>query len=65
MVRNALCTRTRAVTKVLEFLVLVLEASIPHPNQSAYRKVSCGDLTFATQEVIGRNMSEQPTPILF
>ena len=54
-------TLSSVVTKVLEFLILerlqmvFLEASIPHPNQSAYRKrVSCGDSIFATQEVIGR-----------
>ena len=54
-------TLSSVVAKVLEFLVLerlqmvFLEASIPHPNQSAYRKrVSCADSIFATQEVIGR-----------
>ena len=53
-------TLSSVVTKVLEFLILerlqmvFLEASIPHPNQSAYRKVSCADSIFATQEVIGR-----------
>ena len=51
-------TLSSVVTKVLEFLVLerlqmvFLEASIPYPNQSAYRKrVSCGDAIFSTQEV--------------
>ena len=35
--------------------MIFLEASIPHPNQSAYRKrVSCADSIFATQEVVGR-----------
>ena len=34
------------------------EASIPHPNQSAYcKRVSCADATFATQEVIARYLS--------
>ena len=48
-------TLSSVVTKVLEFMVLerlqmvFLEASIPHPKQSAYRKrVSCADLIFAT-----------------
>ena len=32
---------------------LSISASIPHPNQSAYRKgVSCGNSIFSTQEVI-------------
>ena len=54
-------TLPSVVTKVLEFLVLerlqiiFLEASIPHTNQSAYRKrVSCGNAIFATQEGFGR-----------
>ena len=54
-------TLSSVVTKVLEFLVLerlhmvFLEASIPHPNQSAYRKrVSCADAIFASQEVVAR-----------
>ena len=49
-------TLSSVVTKVLEFLVLerpqvvLLEASIPNPNQSTYRKrVSCGDSIFATR----------------
>ena len=57
-------TLSSVVTKVLEFLVLerlqmvFLEASIPHPNQSAYRKrVSCADSIFATQEVSGKYRS--------
>ena len=32
-----------------------LEANIPHPNQSAYRKkTSCADIILATQEAISR-----------
>ena len=36
-----------------------MEAGIPHPNQSAYRKgVSCADAIFATKEVINRYLQE-------
>ena len=35
--------------------MVFMEASIPHPNQSAYRKrMSCADFIFAAQEVVGR-----------
>ena len=51
------------MSKVLEMLLLnrletvFVEADIPHPNQSAYRKkVSCADAIFATQEIIARYM---------
>ena len=54
-------TLSSVIAKVLEFLVLdrlemvFLEANIPHPNQSAYRKrVSCADAIFGTQEMIAR-----------
>ena len=53
--------QTSVVEKVLEFLILerlqvvLLEAGIPHINQSAYKKgVSCADVIFATQEAIAR-----------
>ena len=56
---------TSVVGKVLEFLILgrlqfvLLEAGIPHINQSAYRKgVSCADMIFATQEVIARYLRD-------
>ena len=33
--------------------IILMEANIPHLNQSAYcKKVSCHDATFATQEAI-------------
>ena len=36
-----------------------MEAGVPHPNQSVYRKrVSCADAIFATQEVINRYLQE-------
>ena len=36
-----------------------MEAGLPHPNQSAYRKrVSCADAIFASQEVISRYLKE-------
>ena len=51
--------------KVLEFLILdrlhdvLLEAGIPHINQSTYRKgVCCADAIFATQEVIARYLRD-------
>ena len=54
-------TLSSVIAKVLEFLILMrlqpllLEANIPHVNQSAYQKrVSCDDAIFATQEVIAR-----------
>jgi len=53
------------ISKVLEYLILdrleplFMEAGLPHPNQSAYRKrVSCADAIFATQEVINRYLQE-------
>ena len=53
------------MSKVLELLILqrleplFKDASIPHPNQPAYRKnVSCADAIFATQEVINRYLQE-------
>ena len=52
-------TLTSMVAKVLEFLLLqrlelvILEAGLPHINQSAYRRsVSCEDAVFATQEIV-------------
>ena len=54
-------TLSSVVSKVLEKLVLgrlemnLMEANIPHLNQSAYcKKVSCADAIFATQETITR-----------
>ena len=36
-----------------------MEAGVPHPNQSAYRKrVSCAEVIFATQEVINRYLQK-------
>ena len=36
-----------------------MDAGVPHPNQSAYRKsVSCADAIFATQEVLNRYLLE-------
>ena len=56
-------TLSSVVSKVLEMLLLnrletvFVEADIPHPNQSAYRKkVLCADAIFATQEIIARYM---------
>ena len=52
------------IAKVLESLVLermqdiLKEAGIPHINQSAYRKNSCAEAIFTTQETIGRYMRE-------
>ena len=58
-------TLNSVLSKVLETLILnrleplFMEAGIPHPNQSAYRKgVSCADAVFATQEVINRYLQE-------
>ena len=58
-------TINSAISKVLETLILdrleplFMEAGVPHPNQSAYRKsVSCADAIFATQEVINRYLLE-------
>ena len=58
-------TLNSVLSKVLETLILnrleplFMEAGIPHPNQSAYRKgVSCADAIFATQEVINRYLQE-------
>ena len=54
-------TLSPVFSKVLEFLILdrldmvFMEASVPHMNQSAYKKrVSCADAIFASQEVIAR-----------
>ena len=54
-------TLSSVISKVLEFLLLerlepfFLEANIPHPNQSAYRKkTSRADAILATQEAISR-----------
>ena len=53
------------VSKVLEFLLLdrlklvLLEAGLPHINQSAYvSNVSCTNTIFATQEVVARYVHE-------
>ena len=53
------------ISKVLESLILdrleplFMEAGVPHPNQTAYRKgVSCADAIFATQEGINRYLQE-------
>ena len=58
-------TLNSVISKVLETLILnrleplFMEAGLPHPNQSAYRKsVSCADAIFATQEVINRYLQE-------
>ena len=58
-------TLNSVISKVLESLILdrleplFMEAGLPHPNQSAYRKrVSCADAIFATQEVISRYLKE-------
>ena len=58
-------TINSVISKVLETLILdrmeplFMEAGVPHPNQSAYRKrVSCADAIFATQEVINRYLLE-------
>lgn len=38
---------------------ILVEAGVPHVNQTAYRKkVSCADAMFTTQETIGRYMRE-------
>ena len=54
-------TLNSVISKVLESLILnrleplFMEAGLPHPNHSAYRKnVSCADAIFATHEVINR-----------
>ena len=54
-------TLSSVIAKVLEFLILMglqpllLEANIPHVNQSAYQKrVSCDNAIIATQEVIAQ-----------
>ena len=59
-------TLNLVISKVLESLILgrleppFMEAGLPHPNQSAYRKrVSCADAIFATQEVISRYRKEE------
>ena len=53
------------VAKVMGSLILnrleplFMEAGLPHPNQSAYKKgVSCADAIFATQEVINRYLQD-------
>ena len=58
-------TLNYVISKVLEFLILerldplFIDAGLPHPNQSAYRRsVSCADAIFATQEVINRYLQE-------
>ena len=58
-------TLNSVISKVLEFLILerldplFIDAGLPHPNQSAYRRsVSCADAIFATQEVINRYLQE-------
>ena len=58
-------TLNSVISKVLESLILdrleplFVEAGLPHPNQSAYRKkVSCADAIFATQEVVNRYLKE-------
>lgn len=58
-------TLNSVISKVLESLILgrleplFMEAGLPHPNQSAYRRnVSCADAIFATQEVISRYLRE-------
>ena len=58
-------TLNSVISKILESLILdrlepqFMEAGVPHPNQSAYRKrVSCADAIFATQEVINRYLQE-------
>ena len=52
---------TSVISKVLELLLLdwlnmvLLEAGLPHINQSVYvKQVSCDDAIFATQEVIAK-----------
>ena len=58
-------TLNSVISKVLETLILnrleplFMEAGVPHPNQSAYRKrVSCADAIFATHEVINRYIQD-------
>ncbi len=58
-------TISSVIAKLLELLLLnkmrdmLNDASIPHYNQSAYRKgISCSDAIFATQEVIARYVRE-------
>ena len=57
-------TLTSVIAKVLESLVLermqdiLKEAEIPHINWSGYRKISCAEAIFATQETIDRYMRE-------
>ena len=58
-------TLNSVISKVLETLILnrleplFMEAGLPHPNQTAYRKhVSCADAIFSTQEVINRYLQE-------
>ena len=58
-------TINSVISKVLETLILnrleplFMDAGVPHPNQSAYRKsVSCADAIFATQEVLNRYLLE-------
>ena len=52
-------TLTSTLAKVLEFLIVdqlqlfLLEAGLPHVNQSAYQRgISCAEAIFATQETI-------------
>ena len=56
-------TLTSILAKVLEFLIVerlqsfLLEAGLPHINQSAYQRgVSCAQAIFATQETIAQYM---------
>ena len=58
-------TLNSVISKILESLSLdrleslFMEAGLPYPNKSAYRKgVSCADVIFATQEVINRYLQE-------
>ena len=58
-------TLNSVISKILETLILnrleplFIEAGVPHPNQSAYRKrVSCADAIFATHEVINRYIQD-------
>ena len=56
-------TLTSTLAKVLEFLIVdrvqlfLLEAGLPHVNQSAYQRgMSCAEAIFATQETIAQYM---------
>ena len=61
-------TVASVLAKVLESLILerlnivLLEAGVPHVNQTAYRRhVGCTDTIFATQETIARHVREGST----